>query len=53
MLAFEYYEASAFAYGGIRGAEELVIRNEADVLAVLDEAAFRTKMARKRQQLVT
>ncbi len=53
MLAFEYYEASAMAYGAERRAEELVVESEADVLAVLDEAEQRLKMARKRQRLVT
>ena len=53
MLAFEYYEASAIAYGADRRAETMVVESEADVLAVLDEAERRLEMARKRQRLVT
>ena len=53
MLAFEYYEASAIAYTGGRTAEELTVASEADALALLDDAARRLQMARKRQQLVT
>ena len=53
MLAFEYYEASAVAYGADRRAEELTIDSEADVLAVLVEAERRLEMAHKRQRLVT
>lgn len=52
MLAFEYYEASAIAYGGDRRAEEAAVESEADALEVLDEAARRLEMARKRQRLV-
>lgn len=52
MLAFEYYEASAVAYAGGRTAEELAVASEADALTLLDDAARRLEMARKRQHLV-
>lgn len=52
MLAFEYYEASAIAYAGDRRAEEQTVENEADALALLDEASRRLEMAAKRQHLV-
>ena len=53
MLAFEYYEASAIAYGAAGGAEEPIVGTETDMLALLDDAERRLEMGKKRQRLAT
>lgn len=52
MLAFEYYEASAIAYGAARRAETTVVESEADALSMLDESVRRLEMNASRQRLV-
>ncbi|MHC4400637.1 MAG: DUF4838 domain-containing protein [Planctomycetota bacterium] len=51
LLAFDYYEASAVAYGGNRLAEQLVVRSEADALGALDRGERCLEMAAKRQRI--
>jgi hypothetical protein len=52
MLAFEYYEASALAYGAGRQAETLVVQTEDQALDALDRAQRCIQMAAKRRRLV-
>jgi hypothetical protein len=52
MLAFEYYEASAIAYSGIRAAERSAPQTEAEALEVLDCGQKCLEMGEKRRRLV-
>ena len=50
--AFEYYEASAVAYGAEKKAGEVLLQSEDDALQAVDDGARTLAMAKKRQQLV-
>lgn len=50
--AFEYYEASAIAFGGNEKADRLEIRNKADALNAIELARRCLAMAEKRRRLV-
>ncbi len=51
LRAFDYYEASAVAYGARRKAAQLPVQTEADALRTLDEAQRCQAMAAKRMRL--